>query len=526
MEFTVIEQNGTFPGDAKDKVFLQTDGWDDWFKFNTMYVAFYFDKEGGIHRIGEVKIGEFGLTSEKRTPNIPANFTNLGGQFFSVGQDDSYYDTLNRLGEQFRNAFLTAMRDIALDSELFERALEEEVTGVSLLRSVSVHSVRGQYHRMAHGGARLTGYTFSYTPPPWGKDNNSPTFTFEVIPESYPPTNVHVLIGRNNVGKTYTVDQLTKALVNQDQVDLGELQWKGEAIRRQSENFSNVVSITFSAFDPFEPLPVRQNKLSSAIQYHYIGLKHTSGDAKAPKSADDLAKDFGWSVQAIFTHSAKRERWKNALAILESDPIFNQAEIWKLADENDELHNQYEAEQALVQLRERARHLYKKLSSGHKIVVLTITRLVETLEERSLVLMDEPEAHLHPPLLSAFIRSLSNLLTNRNGVAIIATHSPVILQEVPKTCVWKISRVGREKKIARPDTETFGENVGALTHAIFGLEVTKSGFHKMVADAVEEGLSFDDILKRFDGQLGGEARGIAQSLIAVRDQEHDTNVDH
>jgi predicted ATP-dependent endonuclease of OLD family len=51
-------------------------------------------------------------------------------------------------------------------------------------------------------------------------------------------------------------------------------------------------------------------------------------------------------------------------------------------------------------------------------VLLTITRLVETVEERTLVLLDEPEAHLHPPLLSAFVRSLSDLLINRNGVAI------------------------------------------------------------------------------------------------------------
>lgn len=88
----------------------------------------------------------------------------------------------------------------------------------------------------------------------------------------------------------------------------------------------------------------------------------------------------------------------------------------------------------------RGRSLFGKLSSGHKIVLLTITRLVETVEERTLVLLDEPEAHLHPPLLSALVRALSDLLINRNGVGIIATHSPVVLQEVPRSCVWKVRR--------------------------------------------------------------------------------------
>ncbi len=86
--------------------------------------------------------------------------------------------------------------------------------------------------------------------------------------------------------------------------------------------------------------------------------------------------------------------------------------------------------------------LFRRLSSGHKIVLLTLTRLVETVQERSLVLFDEPESHLHPPLLSSFIRAVSDLLINRNGVGIIATHSPVILQEVPRACVWKLRRNG------------------------------------------------------------------------------------
>lgn len=43
-----------------------------------------------------------------------------------------------------------------------------------------------------------------------------------------------------------------------------------------------------------------------------------------------------------------------------------------------------------------------RMSSGHAIVLFTITRLVDTVGEKSLVLLDEPEVHLHPPLLSAF----------------------------------------------------------------------------------------------------------------------------
>lgn len=142
---------------------------------------------------------------------------------------------------------------------------------------------------------------------------------------------------------------------------------------------------------------------------------------------------------------------------------------------------------------------------------MSITRLVEFVEEKSLVIVDEPEGHLHPPLLAAFVRALSDLLINRNGVAIVATHSPVVLQEVPRSCVWKLNRAGREARADRPDIETFGENVGVLTREVFGLEVTQTGFHKLIAER-SVGRSYEEVLDLFSQQLGAEGRGLARAL--------------
>jgi hypothetical protein len=161
----------------------------------------------------------------------------------------------------------------------------------------------------------------------------------------------------------------------------------------------------------------------------------------------------------------------------------------------------------------------ERMSSGHSIVLLTITKLVDTVEEKTLVLLDEPESHLHPPLLSAFMRALSELLYSRNGVAIIATHSPVVLQEVPKSCVWKLTRFRAEGRSDRPERETFGENVGILTREVFGLEVSKSGFLEMMQRAVDAGGTFDCIVASYGGQLGAEAKAILLSLIAARESD-------
>ena len=166
--------------------------------------------------------------------------------------------------------------------------------------------------------------------------------------------------------------------------------------------------------------------------------------------------------------------------------------------------------------------IIRKMSSGHASVLLIITQLVAKVEEKTLVLLDEPESHLHPPLLSAFVRALSDLLDNRNGVAIIATHSPVVLQEIPSSCVWKIERTGKITNPYRPSVETFGENVGVLTREVFGLEVIKSGFHKLLTEKVATGKSYDEIVHEFKDQLGkdqlgNEAKILLKTLIRIRD---------
>ena len=152
-----------------------------------------------------------------------------------------------------------------------------------------------------------------------------------------------------------------------------------------------------------------------------------------------------------------------------------------------------------------------------KVILLTLTCLVAITMERTLVLMDEPENHLHPPLLSAFVRALSALLIQKNGLAIISTHSPVILQEVPKNCIWQLYRNNTILRAVRPERETFGENVGVLINDVFGLEVTHSGFHGMLLQMVEAGLTYEEILNKFDFRVGMEARSILRILLANRE---------
>ena len=508
--FTVVPVGQSLPQTDRETAYLLVDNWDDWFSYSTMYTLNVSDASGVMHRIGSVKIGQVGMRPDQRRPDLEPSFDMLGEEFFSVGQDDTYYELLNGLGVDLRDRVLTGLGDMAFDPQRLETALKEKVTGVSLLRSVTRATVQGQYARLAQGGARLSRYNFSYSGPRKARSKIPPIeLTFVVEPESMPPSNIHVLIGRNGVGKTHLLNNMSRLLVDQrsSSEEVGAFE-AGEDDEGQ-DLFANLVSVTFSAFDPFDPLPNRRDR-SEGLPCAYVGLKRTGttseGKPLAPKSPDSLSREFGASVLVCRSQSARLSRWRRALHMLEADPIFKAADVASLAEDDVED----------GELKASARKLFSNLSSGHKIVLLTITRLVETVEERTLVLLDEPEAHLHPPLLSAFVRALSDLLVNRNGVAIVATHSPVILQEVPSQCVWKIWRNGRIVQAERPTIETFGENVGVLTREVFGLEVTDAGFHQLLRTAARDEEGFEDVVAKFDGKLGGEARALIRALMVNR----------
>lgn len=509
------------PFRKKDHVYLIADGWDDWAKYQTVFWLFVVDGEGNATRVRSTKVGEVGLKPHQasedlepgfRVPSVPQEFDRLPEDFFSLGQTQNYYDALNDLEGNLGTRILVGLRDCAFDLGIFEKNLSEEVMHESLLRNVQERNVRNRLHHFAHGNAKLTRFEFSYSFPSNSGCERPPRMEFRVIPHVDPPTNVHVLIGRNGVGKTHCVQNLIRSVLAGGELpnaDDGYIERLGH--NADEWDFAGVVSVSFSAFDEFD---VPNIDGPSRIKAFHVGLldREESQKDKLPKIriSEKLAEDFVESLSACRSGPRSR-RWLQALETLGTDPLFQVADVGSLLKSE----NLDDDSWARV-----AKSRFDRLSSGHAVVLLTITRLVELIDERTLVILDEPEGHLHPPLLSAFIRALSNLLNQRNGVAIVATHSPVVLQEVPRACVWKLRRSGHQTVSERPRIETFGENVGTLTSEVFGLEVTTAGFHSLIQTAVRDGLSYEEIVEeRFGRQLGSEARAIARGLVAIRDGE-------
>lgn len=508
----------------RDLICLQRGKLDD-FGFRTTFEACYYDFLGRKHPLGSVKIGRQGMQPGWTADHLAMESAGLPDAFFSLGQDDVYYENIHRLGDKLREEILTALQDVAFDLQHFKRYEAETVMKKSLLRSISSFAVNGQLHRMAMGGQRLTGYHFSYLLPGGPKPAR---IDFEVLPESNPPTNVHVLIGRNGTGKTRLLKSMIRSIRFGDSKQ-GKFQYMSRCGGVRKSEFANILCVAFSPFDDFSEVEAGMNSAAKdLVPWSFIGLnKQLIGTDKQYDSLHQaVAEQFFEAFKNCMVVSWKRRLWHDAIEILKTDTTFRDEQIDTLAPDKADLSEGVSMEDRKDEIME----VFSRLSSGHKVVLLIVTGCVDKIEEQSVLFLDEPENHLHPPLLSALIRALSNLLTSRNGVAIISTHSPVVLQEVPASCVWALRRNGSILSADRPGMQTFGASIGALTNEVFGLEVTETGFHNLLREAVRQLGDFEPsarspeqsqndymtVAGHFKKQLGDEADLLLRTLLLLR----------
>ncbi|HRH76257.1 MAG TPA: AAA family ATPase [Cellvibrionaceae bacterium] len=518
MRFRKISSATSFPAAEKNTIYLKADNWDD-YSFVTQFRVLAFSPEGVRRDIGNTKIGFIGQSELTRSQaNLPDEFESLDGIYFSLGQDTDFYENIHALGEWGRE-LIKNLQDLVILPERIPQLTDERVLSSSLLREITLTKIKGQFYRALNGLTKLTPYKFNFYRQ--SSDHfNELSLGFNVRVDSKPGTNTHAIIGRNGIGKTTILNDMIEAITSPT---TSKSKFKdvygGADTEIDKSYFSRLVSVSFSAFDEFTP-PDDQPDPAQGTCYYYIGLK-TQSDKKTLKNAAMLQSDCLKSLFNCFENTQKATRWKHAIKKLESDDNFQSMGL--IASE--EIFNNIKAtfDSEIIQrehFEEKTAPLLKGMSSGHAIVLLTITKLVDKVEEKTLVLLDEPECHLHPPLLSAFVRTLSELLLECNGVAIMATHSPVVLQELPLSCVWKVFRNGENIICSRPNIETFGENVGVLTSEVFGLESVRSGFHDLLKVSADAGGSYQEILEEYGYQLGLEGRAILKAMVFNRDRQN------
>lgn len=527
---------------------LEQDNWND-YGFRTQYHLTYrgHDKSGKTEEtsIGPVKILRKGQTEDDPL-QLSVEFSSLSGDYCSVGQSLDYYERLNKIGDAGRVA-LDGLRDVVSHPELVEEFESEEGWSTSLFRyqtegpAAFLNLARG----LTNGDySKAPGLhpSFSFRPTGW-LNSLELTSTSGGPSAGYPatsilPERVNILVGRNGSGKSTFLARLARvAYASPNMRTLRPLRDIGE-LTPMGLGFPRIITVAFSPFDTFlfptsddrTREQVRKELQSGTGRFTFIGLRDMAEEEQAEntpallrnvpedelesrltlehrlqtrlKSSEKLEKEFTEFIAKINKSEKRLKALRYALQKIGGE-VFSASRI-PLAGHIDEV---------------TSRVWFSSRSTGHKVSLLVVFGLAANLEPTSLVLIDEPETHLHPPLLAGMMHALRELLQQWESTAVVATHSPIVVQESLAKHVHVVVReddVGASRAV---ESETFGESVGVITSQVFGLVHDATDFHNVLDTLVERYQSMDAIESFFkDGELSHQARAYVLGRLAQRPQ--------
>ena len=338
------------------------------------------------------------------------------------------------------------------------------------------------------------------------------------------PMNVFAVVGGNGSGKSYKINQIIKEHLERD------------------NKFSQILHFSLSPFDNI----IHFNRDGTSIKvadiekdsdgeiiYEKVGfvsVKHPPipevvKKAKATQLTDVKEYLHEKSRKYLDSDNTLKQGFEAEISIKESfsyyiqnllfDLIASNTKLaqWELAIKFFEFETWVEDIKSAFLDRDIIKEDLEKidnLSSGQATILLYITKLVSSINQGSLVIFDEPETFMHPPMVKAFIRAVSELVDNNKAFCLMATHSPVIIQEIPHCNVYKLDS---NHELTNIYYKTYGQNLDTLYKNIYGVELQQTGYNSFFNDRkkkiIEEGqedLEDVNLLSDEDRQyLGDEA---------------------
>ncbi|WP_165823648.1 AAA family ATPase [Metarhizobium album] len=551
MQITVVEPRKAPPRSFPTTFVLKKDTFND-YGFQTRYQLY---RESSAYKeepffVGTVKILRRGQTAADGL-QISSDITEpLGDNYCSVGDSLDYYERLNTLSRDERDDLLATLRDVAANPALIDTFSAEEGWTTSLFRgnrewqtflADATALYKGNFDTLSDVDT-----VFSFFP-----RNSRDEIRFELsapLPEYYSgpyrrigpkrqrsvlPDRIMVLIGRNGAGKsTLLADIAHVAFATPEQRLRKSVRQKGQ-LDPNGIGFLRVITISYSAFDSFtlpgvsdaDFVQIANDVTKGEGRFVYCGLRDIAAEAKhdlearehddeqigpikdparrhttALKSVDQLADEYERLLASVNASPEKRTLLDAAMQPLAADPSFAGLDL----------------DEALGTT--TGRELFLRWSTGHKIALHVILSLVTHVSRNALVLFDEPEMHLHPPLTAALMHAVRIVLMETNAFCIVATHSPVVLQETLARHVRFIERTDDEISVSEPTRETFGENVGLLSYDAFGLTAAATDFHETLDLLVRSGEEFSEIEALFTNGLSSQARAYVLAKLASKDK--------
>jgi len=453
--------------------------WND-YGYVTRFTGYFFPRAGEQRKLGFVKI----LQRGRERTELPPDFAQLDDQYCSLGQSLEFYESVRELGLPVATEILTGLRDIVLTPALREQFNGEPAYTRSLLRASSAFRSLSEAGRLfGIAGEAPAPLRFTYTKQLEGFDAPHQLEIAFQAPEKW-LGRVVALIGRNGTGKTALLGHLAYALSG-----LSEDETKGLAPLRLP--ISQVIAISFSAFDTFTRPRRKQVGVNHiGVNYVYCGLRDKDGNVNLP-----------WAM-SMFMASLKE------LSQLGRWPL------WSRLLKDSGMLDEFSAPEHVSDSPEALAAWVPQQSSGHKLILLILAKALAKIRKGSVLLFDEPETHLHPHLLSSLMRLLNMMLHEFESHAIVATHSPIVLQELPARDVRILEREGPIPIVSGYPGESFGENLTEIVSTAFRVDERSKNYFRILQSLVKGRTNEAEVVALFGKGMNLNARMALHALMA------------
>lgn len=491
-QFISLDYREDPPPSLVNAFVLKADNWND-YSSHIRFDLIHYGPNGQRTHIGKVKVLHRTLYGTKwsvdRNTRLPPQFSELDDSFASLGQSQDYYANLRSVaGPDDALEVLKALRDIA------------EMPGIAAPFETSPPFRNGMVRENAARRARRFGRA-------WARGEEvslEPRFQyvcrlgtgaiptvadFDFDPSNSLPGRIVAIIGRNAVGKTIFLSNLAADLAQVDRLSEERLNQRRERFNGEQPVFSRVIAISYSAFDRFrrpEPTPFSS--------YIYCGIRDDRGNL----TQRGLRGSYLRNLERIREHGREDDWVENILTILgDASGLNSEILLATVKDEN-------------------GTSFLDTLSSGQAILCQLVTGLLSWIEPESIVLFDEPETHLHPNAVANLFVVLIRILKKYDSYAVLATHSPVVLQEVPSKRVLHFRRDGDSTTADELAVESFGESITELTRHVFNTFEVENPYKAVLARLAAK-LPAEEVLSLFPKGLGMAAQSYLLAQYAKKE---------
>lgn len=333
------------------------------------------------------------------------------------------------------------------------------------------------------------------------------------------PKRIAIVIGKNGVGKSQSLSRIARAaLTGSRELTNGE--------ENGTPEFNRLIA--FAPTNESESVFPSEKRKDPQVWYRRYSLNRSSragrGDhvadliAQLARSEERIALETRWS---IFIRAIKTISEHDQLRLIGTRPLESFITLPSLVIGGEQ--ERLERFAAIDTRKDPVRVIKGKaypLSSGEISFLKFAVQASLSIENGSLLLLDEPETHLHPAFISGFSSLLDKLLELTGSIAIVATHSAYFVREVFQRQVTVLT-VDENHVVhtQRPRLRTFGADVGEISYFVFGEDQQSPMAKRLRKKLLDRKVTWDQLYEEYKDELSPEMLGWLREGVEGEDQD-------